>query len=520
MGKKGRRSDSRERQEHKKSLSELREREISAVRRILPLLAKDLWPGARRIQKRWTAWLGPTNSGKTHEALGRLRKRGGSYLAPLRLLAQEVHERFESDGIPTSLHTGEERIHREESVHVSATVEMGSTTREDGCVVIDEIQMLSDRERGHAWVRALLGSPVEEVLLCGAPHSEGAIRRLADYAGVPIEIHRTVRKTPLTLSPEPIPLGKVPDGSIVVAFSRMDVLDLARLFRDRGRPVATIYGAMPPELRRAESKRFRSGEATVMLATDAVGMGLNIPAEYVIFSTATKFDGREDRMLTPDEVLQIGGRAGRFGLHREGIVAGMDRRTHAIVRRQFDGLPESLSGPFPFMPDFPIVLSAASVLASENLETILSRLHASILTDAHLRSGIGPEVRQRAAKIEQACPGLPLAERWLLLFAPVNRTTEFDFWRWVATIGRTGRSEGVPVVRCPPVREIYGRKEGEETLARLSLYRWLSLRIPHRFPEYDVSLGRYLRILEETRVILEREGRVRRRRKHGDRIAE
>ncbi|MCL5285883.1 MAG: hypothetical protein M1313_09140 [Nitrospirae bacterium] len=496
-------------------VSEVREREITAVRRILPLLAKDLWPGARRIQKKWTAWLGPTNSGKTHEALGRLRKSGGSYLAPLRLLAQEVHERFESEGIPTTLHTGEERIHREEAIHVSATVEMGSTTREDDCVVIDEIQMLSDRERGHAWVRALLGSPVEEVLLCGAPQSEGALRRLADYAGVSLEIHRTDRKTPLTLSPDPIPPGQVPDGSIVVAFSRMDVLDLARLFRDRGRPVATIYGAMPPELRRAESRRFRSGEATVMLATDAVGMGLNIPAEYVIFSTATKFDGKEDRLLTPDEVLQIGGRAGRFGLHRQGIVAGMDRQTHALVRRQFSGEPPPISGPFPFMPDFPIVQSAAAVLASENLETLLSRLHASILTDAHLRSGIGPEVRQRASRIEQSCPGLPLDERWLLLFAPVNRTTEFDFWRWVATVGRGGGPAGTPVVRCPPAREIHGRKEGEETLARLSLYRWLSLRFPHRFPEYDVALGGYLRVLEETRVILEREGRARRRRKQG-----
>ncbi len=513
MGKKGRRRPPREGREHRKDLSEAKEREVTAVRSILPPLAKDLWPAARRLQKKWTVWLGPTNSGKTHEALLRLKKAGGSYLAPLRLLAQEVHERFESEGVPTSLHTGEERIHRPEAVHVSATVEMGSTSRNAGCVVIDEIQMLADRERGHAWVRALLGTPAEEILMCGAPQSEGAIRRLGEYAGVPVEVHRTVRKTPLSLSSAPISLGEVPDGSIVVAFSRMDVLDLASLFRDRGRPVATVYGAMPPELRRAESKRFRSGEATVMLATDAVGMGLNIPAEYVIFSTATKFDGREERLLTPDEVLQIGGRAGRFGLHPEGIVAGMDRRTHALIRRQFEGVPPAISGPFPFMPDFPIVCSAAEVLASENLETLLSRLHASILSDAHLRSGIGPEVRQRATRIEQICPGLPLEERWLLLFAPVNRTTELLFWRWVATVGRTGGSAGIPVVRCPQAGEVFGRKDGEESLARLSLYRWLSLRFPHRFPEYDVAVGRYLRVLDETRVILEREGRGRRRRK-------
>jgi len=491
---------------------ERREREIVAVRRILPPLAKDLWPEARRIQRRWTAWLGPTNSGKTHEALVRLERRGGSYLAPLRLLAQEIHERLEARGIPTTLLTGEERILREASRHLSATVEMGSTTDETPCVVIDEIQMLADRERGPAWVRGLLGSPSEEIVICGTPHAEGALRRLAEYAGVEIDVCHTTRKTPLEVAPDPIPLDRVPDGSIVVAFSRMDVLTLARHLRDRGRPIATIYGAMPPELRRAESRRFRTGEATVMLATDAVGMGLNIPAEYVIFSTASKFDGRIDRILEPEEVRQIGGRAGRFGLHDRGLIAGMDRRTHQIVRRQFSHSVAPLSGPFPFVPDYPIVLSASEVIGSTNLEILLSRLHASIVSDAHLRSGIGPELRQKASRVEQLAPLLPLSERWLLLFAPDNRTTEYEFWRWVATVGRVG-SGLPPTVRAPEIRDITGRKEGEEALARITLYRWLALRLPHRFPEYERALGLYAQVLEETRIILEREGRARRGRR-------
>ena len=494
---------------------EKREREIVAVRRILPPLAKDLWPEARRVQRRWTAWLGPTNSGKTHEALAHLEARGGRYLAPLRLLAQEIHERFEARGIPTTLHTGEERILREDSRHLSATVEMGSTTEESPCVVIDEVQMMADRERGPAWVRGLLGSPSEEIMVCGTPHVEGALRRLADYAGVELDVRTTRRKTPLSVSSAPIPLDRVPDGSIVVAFTRLDVLFLARTLRDRGRPVATIYGAMPPELRRSESRRFRTGEALVMVATDAVGMGLNVPAEYVIFSTAAKFDGRMDRILEPEEVRQIGGRAGRFGLHEQGIIAGMDRRTHQIVARQFSHPSLPLNGPFPFVPDYPIVLSASEVTGSTNLEVLLSRLHASILSDAHLRSGIGPELRQKAARIERLAPLLPLSERWLLLFAPEKRTTEYEFWRWVGTVagGSMGRD---PVVLAPQIRSIQGRQEGEEALARITLYRWLALRLPHRFPEYDRAVGLYSRVLEETRVILEREGRVRRRRGRAD----
>ncbi len=252
-----------------------------------------------------------------------------------------------------------------------------------------------------------------------------------------------------------------------------------------------------------------------MVATDAVGMGLNVPAEYVIFSTAAKFDGRMDRILEPEEVRQIGGRAGRFGLHEQGIIAGMDRRTHQIVARQFSHPSIPVNGPFPFVPDYPIVLSASEVTGSANLEVLLSRLHASILSDAHLRSGIGPEIRQKAARIERLAPLLPLSERWLLLFAPENRTTEYEFWRWVGTVagGNTGRD---PVVLAPEIRSIQGRQEGEEALARITLYRWLALRLPHRFPEYDRAVGLYARVLEETRVILEREGRVRRRKGRAD----
>lgn len=247
-----------------------------------------------------------------------------------------------------------------------------------------------------------------------------------------------------------------------------------------------------------------------MVATDAVGMGLNIPAEYVVFSTAAKFDGRMDRILEPEEVRQIGGRAGRFGLHEQGIIAGMDRRTHQIVARQFSNPSLPLNGPFPFVPDYPILLSASEVTGSSNLEVLLSRLHASILSDAHLRSGIGPELRQKASRIERLAPLLPLSERWLLLFAPENRITEYEFWRWVGTIsgGGAGRE---PVVLTPEIQTIRGRQEGEESLARITLYRWLALRLPHRFPEYDRAVGLYGRVLEETRNILEREGRVRKK---------
>ena len=122
------------------------------------------------------------------------------------------------------------------------------------------------------------------------------------------------------LLPQPVPIASLKLGDAVVAFSRRDVLMLRDQIAASGHPVSVIYGALPPEVRRREAERFATGESHILVATDAIGMGLNLPIRRVLFSTMTKFDGQGDRPLNESEVHQIAGRAGRYGMHEEGFV--------------------------------------------------------------------------------------------------------------------------------------------------------------------------------------------------------
>jgi ATP-dependent RNA helicase SUPV3L1/SUV3 len=237
---------------------------------------------AYRLPRRFIALLGPTNSGKTHRAIEALANAAsGIYLAPLRLLALENYERLQAmrpHGKPlaVSLVTGEERRLAADATHVASTVEMLDTRTPVDVAVIDEIQMLADVDRGAAWTAAVCGAPARTVYLVGAPEARRAIEALADRLGCPLEVHLLKRKGPLTMEPDPVgKLRGLRRGDAVVAFSRREVLRWRDLATDMGLSVATVYGNLSPEVRRAQAQRFRDGAADVVVATDAIAMGLN-----------------------------------------------------------------------------------------------------------------------------------------------------------------------------------------------------------------------------------------------------
>ena len=187
--------------------------------------------------------------------------------------------------------------------------------------LIDEAQMLGDRDRGAAWTAAIMGAPARDVFVLGAPEAATQVRRIAALCGDPMEEVSLKRKGPLAASSTPVSLGDLQVGDAIVAFSRRDMLDMRGELVRRGRRVAVVYGALSPEVRRAEAARFRDSDADILVATDAIGMGLNLPIRRVIFSTLRKFDGEMRRELNTQEVKQIGGRAGRYGRFEEGVVA-------------------------------------------------------------------------------------------------------------------------------------------------------------------------------------------------------
>jgi ATP-dependent RNA helicase SUPV3L1/SUV3 len=290
-------------------------------------------------------YVGPTNSGKTHAAIELLRAaQSGVYLAPLRLLALEVHERLGDLGVPASLVTGEERIVNQLARHVSSTVEMVDLGREVDVAVVDETQMLQDEQRGWAWTLAIAGVRAKRVVMCGSQDGLAAAQRLTARLGASIEVRRFERKNPLRVV-DAIPVAALRPGDAVVAFSRNAVVELQGQIRQTGHSTAAVYGSLSPAVRRREAERFRSGDADVLVATDAIGLGLNLPIRRLIFVSLEKFDGVTTRMLTPPEIRQIAGRAGRFGIHEEGLVTTLDPRAVRFLRaslERFDPAPADL----------------------------------------------------------------------------------------------------------------------------------------------------------------------------------
>jgi hypothetical protein len=290
------------------------------------------WPGTDHGQH-FFLHLGPPNSGKTHESLqGLVAAGGGWYLAPLRLLAFEIFDRLNQRGVPCNLLTGEEQIRVVGATVTAATIEMFNPQRSGQCVVIDEAQMLCDPARGWAWTRALLEAQAPEVHIIGSPIIRPLVQKLATAAALPLTVVPHQRLAPLRVARKRWSLEHMPTRTILVAFSRRMVLHLKAVLERHGRRVSVIYGALPPEVRRNQAARFASGETEVCIATDAVGMGLNLPADAVCFFETSKFDGQEVRPLSPLEVQQIGGRAGRYGLASGGEVGATSAIDLAVIR--------------------------------------------------------------------------------------------------------------------------------------------------------------------------------------------
>lgn len=290
----------------------------------------------RRGHRRFTIHVGPTNSGKTHDALEALKHAGsGAYLAPLRLLALETGERLRAEGLPTDIITGEERSLDGDGRFVSQTIATLSLGREYACVVIDEAQMIADPEHGGAWTRAILGVDCPEIHVCCAPEALKIVESLIAMCGDEMEVARHERSTPLTVESEPWD-GRPRPGDAVIAFNRRDVLRTAAEIEEDGIPTAVVYGALPWAARRAEAMRFASGAAQVLVATDAIGMGMNLPIRRIVFGANRKYDGTRQRPLDAVEVRQIAGRAGRLGMFDEGLVTS-DAMSNAWLTKCLTG---------------------------------------------------------------------------------------------------------------------------------------------------------------------------------------
>ena len=303
---------------------------------LVPARPELEFPEVREMHRHFILHIGPTNSGKTFRSLERLKlAANGVYLGPLRLLALEVFEQMQKYHVPCTMRTGQECIEEDGSRVMASTIEMADFDENYDIAVIDEAQLVADPDRGHSWTKAILGLRAPEIHICMSPAAEAVICHLIDLCEDTYEVERYERKTKLLCENKAFVFpDDVRQGDALIAFSKKSVLDVAGRLEEVGVNASVIYGSLPPEIRRRQMHLFHKKKTKVVVATDAIGMGLNLPVKRIVFLQAEKFDGVTRRLLTTAEVKQIAGRAGRFGLYPKGYVTATEEPDLAYIEER------------------------------------------------------------------------------------------------------------------------------------------------------------------------------------------
>ncbi len=443
-----------------------------------------LYP-ARRLKRRWIALLGPTNSGKTHRSIEAMAAAEHAiYLSPLRLMALENQERIESMGVPCSLVTGEEEIIREGATHFCCTVEEFARFRHQhwDVVVVDEVQMMADPQRGWAWVDALVSAHTPKLMMTGPALIEPSLRTLCELCEDQLQVQRTKRLSPVEVAKHATTLERLEPGSLLVAFSRKLVLELKGMLESAGKSVSVVYGALSPEVRREQARRFREGEADIMVATDAVGMGLNLPAHTLCFYTDEKFDGIQNRQLKVQEVKQIGGRAGRFGHHDRGEITALDPQTLKSIRRLFNSpdAPVDLSQ-FQVRPSIDHLSAISELMGEPSLLRSWLTFNRNINYGEAFVSVLPDELAEWIELIDD--PKIPLWLRWTFACTPIrggfDSPASQHAQRWIK---RVAEGHAIPMPRLLLGADLASL---ESTLHVVETYLHLARSLPEHFPEHD-----------------------------------
>ncbi|KKA17812.1 Mitochondrial ATP-dependent RNA helicase Suv3 [Rasamsonia emersonii CBS 393.64] len=489
----------------------------------------EWYPQARSMQRTIHLHVGPTNSGKTYHALKRLEQsKRGFYAGPLRLLAQEVYTRFNSQGIPCGLVTGDEvRFPDNESPRIiSNTVEMVSLAKEYEVGVIDEIQMISDPRRGWAWTRALLGARASELHLCGETRAVPLIRELVALTGDTLEIHRYDRLNPLKVMSRSLrgDLRNLQKGDCLVSFSRLGIHALKNeIEKATGRRAAIVYGSLPAEIRTQQANLFNdpNNDYDFLVASDAIGMGLNLKCKRIIFETLVKRLPTGLQRLSVPEIKQIAGRAGRYRAANEtgsdrgsdpsnnvGLVTSLEEVDLPYIQQAMNFEPPPLKAAGIYPPD-PVIQHFSNYFPSNvPFQYIVKRLMA--ISQVHpLFFMCDPTSQLEAAEIIDSVPGLSIEDQLVFMAAPIYakdpRTKQVcrAFAKCVAEQSG-GRLLDIPELNLEILEQpVSGKKEYLHDLECLHksiiLYSWLSYRLGGIFT--DRTLAGHVKELVEERMV-------------------
>lgn len=500
-------------------------------KKLLDLRFPQEWfPATREMQRTVHVHVGPTNSGKTYNALKALENsKSGVYAGPLRLLATEVYQRLTAKGIPCGLLTGEEiRIPEDTDQYFqSCTVEMVPLNTVFDVAVIDEIQMLADADRGNAWSSALLGVQAKEVHVCGEERAVDIVKSMCASTGDKCVVHRYERLSPLETSDVALDgnFANLQKGDCVVAFSRMSLHALKRnIEKFTGKRCAIVYGALPPEVRVQQAALFNdpNNDFDFIVASDAIGMGLNLEIRRVIMESCAKFDGSQNRPLTFPEIKQIGGRAGRYrsatnpdGTTVEtkgnGIVTTMDSADLSSVKEAFTRPVENIQYAYISAPNGIIERFASYYPPTTPLSFILMRIKAAAVIGEKYRMSMDPSVLQ-VADIIQDIP-LSIHDRLVLCHVPirVSSTVGVKVLRALAKIiAESGTGDLLSIQEIPleyletDMSDVKNKAQTflnqmEDVHVALNMYVWLSYRYAGMFR--NQALAFHIRGLVEQRIM-------------------
>ncbi|GKB93694.1 DExH-box ATP-dependent RNA helicase DExH16, mitochondrial, partial [Tanacetum coccineum] len=475
------------------------------------------YPVARRKKRNVILHVGPTNSGKTYHALKQLElSSSGIYCGPLRLLAWEVAKRLNKANVPCDLITGQEKEVVDGATHKAVTVEMADVNSDYDCAVIDEIQMIGCRTRGFSFTRALLGIAANELHLCGDPAAVPLIQEILSVTGDNVQVQSYERLSPLVALKTPLgSFSNIRTGDCIVTFSRNKIYKLKfllsrtkKLATNFGLPIlycqkqiendgkhlcSVVYGSLPPETRTRQATRFNdaSSEFDVLVASDAIGMGLNLNISRIIFSEMEKFDGLEMRPLTVPEIKQIAGRAGRYGSKFPvGEVTCLDKKDLPLIH-------SSLNCPSP-------ILESAGLFPTFDLLYMYSRSHINcglcqileqFVENAKLSANYFIANCEEMMKVAAVLDEMPISlhDKYLFCLSPADMSDE------ILSQGLTQFAHTYAKNRIVRLREIFTPgtlkvpktqaelKELESIHKVLELYVWLSFRLDDSFPDREVA---------------------------------
>ncbi|KAM4596254.1 ATP-dependent RNA helicase SUPV3L1, mitochondrial [Fundulus diaphanus] len=460
------------------------------------------YPEARAIQRKVVFHAGPTNSGKTYHAIQRyLAAKSGVYCGPLKLLAHEIFEKTNSAGVPCDLVTGEERTFVEPegraAGHVACTIEMCSVNTPYEVAVIDEIQMIRDPSRGWAWTRALLGLCAEEIHVCGEAAAVDFIRELMYTTGEEVEVHTYQRLTPFSVLDHAVEsLDNLRPGDCIVCFSKNDIYSLSRQIEGRGQECAVIYGSLPPGTKLAQAKKFNDPDDSckILVATDAIGMGLNLSIKRIIFNSLVKPNVNEKgekqmETISTSQALQIAGRAGRFSsIFKEGEVTTMHRDDLPVLKeilsRSVD--PIQTAGLHPTAEQIEMFSYHLPDASLSNLIDIFVSL--SQVDGMYFVCNI--DDFKFLADMIQHIP-LNLRSRYVFCTAPINKKQPFvctSFLKFARQFSRDEpltfdwvcRHVGWPLAAPKNIKDLVHLEAVHDVL---DLYLWLSYRFMDMFPD-------------------------------------